>query len=218
MENRYIGVITGDLVNSSDGKERGITYREVVNTLLREVSQHDWYSISKAEFFRGDSFQITMESPQSILEVAAFIRTYLISLTDVHELAHLDARLSLSIEMLNKYSQYTESAYEQAYILSGKNLESMHKSKKMVFNSSQNNLMLPVSSITGLLDNTISMLSKSQIEILKEALDVMEVNPPDLVKKTQKTRQNIHKILERSGTERVIESLLNCRKFITGMI
>lgn len=218
MENRYIGVITGDLVNSSDGKERGITYNAVVNTLLREVSRHDWYSISKFEFFRGDSFQITMESPQSILEVAAFIRTYLISLTDVHELAHLDARLSLSIEMLNKYSQYTESAYEQAYIMSGKHLESMHKSKKMVFNSSQNNLMLPVSSITSLLDNTISMLSKSQAEILKEALDVMKVNPPDLVKKTQKTRQNIHKILERSGTERVIESLLNCRKFITGII
>lgn len=78
--------------------------------------------------------------------------------------------------------------------------------------------MLSVSSITSLLDNTISMLSRPQIEILKEALDVMEVNPPALVKKTRKTRQNIHKILERSGTERIIESLLNCRKFITGMI
>ncbi|MGR7526689.1 hypothetical protein [Klebsiella aerogenes] len=218
MENRYIGVITGDLVNSSDGKERGFTYREVVSTLLKEISRHDWYSVSKAEFFRGDSFQITMESPQSILEVAAYIRTYLISLTGAHELANLDARLSLSIEKLNKYSQHTESAYEQAYVLSGKNLDSMHRSRKMVFNSSQSNLMLSVSSITSLLDNTISMLSRPQIEILKEALDVMEVNPPALVKKTRKTRQNIHKILERSGTERIIESLLNCRKFITGMI
>ncbi|WP_333870918.1 hypothetical protein [Kosakonia cowanii] len=218
MENRYIGVITGDLINSSDGKERGITYRELVNTLLSEVSRHDWYGISKTEFFRGDSFQITMESPQSILEVAAYIRTYLISQTDVYESENLDARLSLSIEMLNRYSQHNESAYEQAYVLSGKNLESMPKSKKMVFNSTQRNFMLPVSAITSLLDHTISMLSKPQAEILREALDVMEVNPPELVKKTQKTRQNIHKIIERSGTDRVIESLRNCRKYITGII
>lgn len=218
MENRYIGVITGDLVTSSIGLIRGFTYRQIATTMLKEVSRHDWYGVSKTEFFRGDSFQITVESPQSILEMAAFIRTYLISLTDVYELTKLDARLSISIEMLNKYSKYDESAYEVAYILSGRNLEPMHKAKNMVFNSSHKALMFSLSSITNLLDNTITMLSKPQAEILKEALDVMDVNPPELAKKTKKSRQNIHKIIERSGTERVIESLMDCRKYITGII
>lgn len=217
MENRYIGVITGDLVTSMAGKDRGFTYKGIVTTMLKEVTRHDWYNISKAEFFRGDSFQITVESPQSILEMAAFIRTYLISLTDVYELTKLDARLSISIEMLNKYSQYNESAYEHAYILSGRNLDSMNKSKNMVFNSSHKDILFSLSSITSLLDNTITLLSKPQVDILKEALDVMDVNPPELVKKTQKTRQNIHKIIERSGTDRIIDSLLDCRKYITGI-
>lgn len=218
MENRYMGVITGDLVTSMGGLDRGITYRQIATTMLNEVTRHDWYGVSKTEFFRGDSFQITVESPQSILEMAAFIRTYLISLTDVYELTKLDARLSISIEMLNKYSQYDESAYEVAYILSGRNLELMHKAKNMVFNSSHKALMFSLSSITNLLDNTITMLSKPQAEILKEALDVMDVNPPELATKMQKSRQNIHKIIERSGTERVIESLMDCRKYITGII
>ncbi|EAZ9290618.1 TPA: hypothetical protein G8N62_004641 [Salmonella enterica] len=218
MENRYMGVITGDLVTSMGGLDRGITYSQIATTMLKEVTRHDWYGVSKTEFFRGDSFQITVESPQSILEMAAFIRTYLISLTDVYELTKLDARLSISIEMLNKYSQYDESAYEVAYILSGRNLETMHKAKNMVFNSSHKALMFSLSSITNLLDNTITMLSKPQAEILKEALDVMDVNPPELAKKAQKSRQNIHKIIERSGTERVIESLMDCRKYITGII
>lgn len=219
MENRYMGVITGDLVTSSDGDYRGRTYREIVKTMLNEVSKHDWYNISKVESFRGDSFQITSESPQSILEMAAFIRTYLISQTDVYELTKLDTRLSISIEMLNKYSQYNESAYEVAYILSGRNLELIQKGKKnMVFNSSHQNLMFSLSSITNLLDNTITMLSKPQVDILKEALDIMEVNPPELARKMEKSRQNIHKLIDRSGTERIIESLMDCRKYITGVI
>lgn len=214
-----MGVITGDLVTSSDGRNRGKTYGEIVKTMLNEVAKHDWYSISKADFFRGDSFQITIESPQSILEMAAFIRTYLISQTDVYEMTKLDARLSISIEMLNKYSQYNESVYEVAHILSGRNLDSINKNKKnMVFNSSHQNLMFSLSSITNLLDNTITMLSKPQVDILKEALDTMEVKPPELARKMERSRQNIHKLIERSGTERIIDSLMDCRKYITGVI
>lgn len=218
MEYRYIGVITGDLVSSQNIYERGFTYKNVLTTLLKEVGSHDWYNISKVEFFRGDSFQITLESPQAILEIAAFIRTYLISLTDVSFDEKLDARLSLSIEILNRYTANPDKVYEQAYIQSGKNLEIMPASRKIVFNSTRSNLMLPIAAMAAMLDNTITMLSKQQAEVLKESLDVMVVDVPKLVKKTGKTRQNIHKIIERSGTDKVVESLLLGRTYITGIL
>ncbi|GKX46120.1 hypothetical protein [Pectobacterium carotovorum] len=211
---KNIGVITGDLFRSSVGYERGFTYEKVMKTLEGEVIGNPRYNISKMEFFRGDSFQITLSDPVSILELSTYIRAYLISLQEGEDNIRFDARLSVSVYPTNKFSSFNESVFEKAHIDSGRNLEKMKRNSMLEFSSEYSARNAAVRATTVLLDTLISMLSRPQAEVLRRSLESMAIDTNNLAAEMGTTRQNIHKLIARSGTENIIESLLLVRDFM----
>ena len=211
---RSIGVITGDLFRSTAGYERGVTYENVMRTLEKAVTRNPRYEISKMDFFRGDSFQITLTDPISILELSTYIRAYLKSLPENEGKISYDARLSISVYPTNKYSTYNESIFEQAYIYSGRNLEKMKKNNMLEFSSEHPSRTAAVRATTVLLDALIGMLSRPQAEVLRRSLENMTVDTKNFAIEMGTTRQNISKLVARSGTEDIIESLLSVRDFM----
>lgn len=211
---RSIGVITGDLFRSTAGYERGLIYEKVMKTLEKEIMKNPRYDVTKLEFFRGDSFQITLADPSSILELSVFIRTYLLSLPEGEDKVRYDARLSASVYLTNKYSSFNESVFEQAYIDSGRNLEKMKKNSMLEFSTEQPARAAAIRATTVLLDKLITMLSRPQAEVLRRSLENMVVDASTLARDMGTTRQNIHKLIARSGTENIIESLLSARDYM----
>lgn len=211
---RSIGVITGDLYRSTAGYERGVTYQTAMRTLENKLKSNPEYEIADIDFFRGDSFQITLLNPPSLLEVAVYIRAYLIALTESKESPRLDARLSMSIFASNKSSSFSESVFEQAHIASGRSLDQMKKSSMLAFSTDNPGLAAPLHSVSVLLDTLLSTLSRPQAEVLYRSLEGMTINTSALAAEMGTSRQNIHKLVVRSGTENILESLIAIRDFM----
>ncbi|HHQ6630419.1 TPA: hypothetical protein ACSTL1_001865 [Serratia fonticola] len=207
MEYRYLGVITGDLYKSTAGLERGIAYQGIMEQLRRRITQSKRYDIEGIEFFRGDSFQISCKDPSYLVEIAAYIRSYLLSLSEEDDDNRYDARMSLNITQFNRFSGYHHSVYEKAFIDSGRTLDDMPKNKMLLFSSDMQALTMSLNSSVLLLDTLFGMLSKQQAEVLKLSIENGRLDMPYLAEKTRKTRQTIHKLVTRSGLENLLEYL-----------
>jgi len=211
---RNIGVITGDLYRSTSGYERGITYQTAMKTLEKKIKNNPRYEIAEIDFFRGDSFQITLLNPIPLLEIAVYIRACLIALTENKDGPRFDARLSMSIFASNKYSSVSDSVFEQAHIASGRSLDKMKKNSMLAFSTDNPTLAAPLQSVSTLLDTLLSMLSRPQAEVLYRSLEEMTINTSALAAEMGTSRQNVHKLLVRSGTENILESLVTMRDFM----
>lgn len=128
MENRYLGVITGDLYRSTAGLERGISYQNIMSLLRKNITIKTiryW----RYRIFRGDSFQISCNDPAYLIEIAAYLRSFLLSLSEDIDDNKYDARMSLNITKFNRFSGYNSSVYEKAFIESGRALDDMPKTE-----------------------------------------------------------------------------------------
>lgn len=207
MEYRYLGVITGDLYKSTAGLERGIAYKSIMDQLRQRITQSKRYDIEGIEFFRGDSFQISCRDPSYMVEIAAYIRCYLLALSEKDDDNRYDARMSLNITQLNRFSGYNHSAYEKSFIDSGRALDDMPKNKMLLFSSDLQVLTMSLNSSVLLLDTLLGMLSKQQAEVLKLSIENGRLSMSHLVEETKKARQTIHKLVTRSGLENILEYL-----------
>lgn len=215
MEYRYLGVITGDLYKSTAGLERGIVYQSIMDQLRRRITQSKRYDIDGIDFFRGDSFQISCKDPSYLVEIATYIRAYLLSLSDEADGNRYDARMSLNITQYNRFSGYSDSVYEKAFIDSGRTLDDMPKNKMLLFTSDMQALTMSLNSSILLLDTLLNMLSKQQAEVLRLSIENGRLDMPYLVEETKKTRQTIHKLVARSGVENLLEYLRLSQQEIT---
>lgn len=206
VESKFIGVITGDLYKSTAGYDRGLSYQNIMESLKKEFYLKKRYSFGKIEYFRGDSFQISISDPSYIIEVAAYIRAYLLSLTDDDDNKY-DARMSLNISRLNKYTNQNETYFEKAFVVSGRNLDNMQKNKRFIFNSDVTALDLSLNASILLLDSLMSMMSKPQAEVFKLCIDLGMVDTVRISRELKKSRQNIHKLISRAGIDNLLEYL-----------
>lgn len=206
MQNRFLGVITGDLYRSTAGFDRGKSYESIMDVLKISLNNSKRYRIDTMDFFRGDSFQITVD-PAYIIELAAYIRSYLISLSDEEEDIKYDARMSIAINKINIYSGINKTFHEKALIDSGRALDSMPKNKMIIFSSDIEAMQTLVGAGTQLLDAFLNQLSKPQAEVLKICIDQGMIDVPSIVSSSNKSRQNIYKLITRAGVENIMEYL-----------
>lgn len=206
MESKFIGVITGDLYKSTAGYDRGLSYQNIMESLKKEFFVQKRYHFEKIEYFRGDSFQISISDPSYIVEVAAYIRAYLLSLTDDED-SRYDARMSLNISRFNRYTSQSETYFEKAFVVSGRNLDNMPKNKRLIFNSDVTALDLSLNASVLLLDSLMGMMSKPQSEVFKRCLDLGMIDVTQISSELKKSRQNIHKLISRAGIDNLLEYL-----------
>lgn len=202
-----ISVITGDLYKSSVGYERGLPYLKSMETILKKVESLDLFSIQKIDIFRGDFFQITLSDPTYFIDLAVYLRSCLISLSDDLEIKY-DARLSLSYSEIDASTELRDRSYfDDAYLLSGRKLDDMPKNTMMDFNSTIEGWHRSLHGPFRLLDFIIGSLSKPQAQVLSEIILERQINVIELSVKTGKTQQNIYKLMDRGGIRQIYDFL-----------
>lgn len=202
-----IGVITGDLYKSSVGYERGLPYLKSMETVLKNLESLDMFSIQKIDIFRGDFFQVTLNDPAYFLDLAVYLRSCLISLSDDIETKY-DARLSLSYSEMDLSTELRDRSYfEDAYLLSGRGLDNMPKNTMMDFNSNIEGWHRSFNGPIRLLDFIIGSLSKPQAQVLSKIILERKINVLELSAITGKTQQNIYKLMDRGGIRQIYDFL-----------
>lgn len=87
------GVITGDIIESSAIQ---IKYRDFLLESIREIANElSVIEPLRIEFFRGDSFQTVIDSPENAMKIAILLRAGLKGHTPKECKKPWDARLSL---------------------------------------------------------------------------------------------------------------------------
>lgn len=114
-------VLTCDIVNST------LLDPDQEQLLLTELKQilSGW----KHEFYRGDSFQVYLESEAQALQVALLCRTAAISMAREETEIIPDVRVSIGIGDVEKPVTDLGSAKGEAFLLSGRALDDMDKEK-----------------------------------------------------------------------------------------
>lgn len=217
MPHKFIGVITGDLYRSTAGYDRGKSYLSIMDAMKISLNYTKRYRIDEMNFFRGDSFQITVDPPY-IIELAAFLRTNLLSLSEEGEDIKYDARLSININKINHYSGFNKSVYEKAFIDSGRALDAMPKNKMIMFSSDIPQVNASIGASTLLLDTLLSHLSKPQAEVLRICIAQGTIDVSHIVEMSDKSRQNVHKLITRAGIENIMEYLRLTRSDINAVL
>ncbi|EKN3982456.1 hypothetical protein RSJ44_003379 [Yersinia enterocolitica] len=206
-----IGVITGDLVGSTKS-DTTVSYVAILETCMAIVNRN--YSGTKAEVFRGDSFQISFEYPQYIIEVAIFLRAFLISQSENNNNKY-DARLSIVISDNDK----SEFFFGKAYVDSGRRLDKMNKNREgMVFYSDNKILNEYVKPSIYLLDALIAKLSPPQANVLRFVLEKKDTDSHRLSIDTGTTRQNVSDIISRAKIMNFVDYVVSINSIIKNQL
>lgn len=121
-----IGVITGDIVNSTSISSK---WKDRILQSLETVKNDFSTADMNYEMFRGDSFQVTVQSPTETLLVAIAIRIILISQTPDDSENKWDARVSVGIGDCNYKSSTIVTSDGEAFVLSGRGLDMLRKNR-----------------------------------------------------------------------------------------
>lgn len=188
---KMIAVITGDVINSREGKPtdwlKGL--KEVLNQ-YGEIPA-EW------EIFRGDSFQLKVK-PENALTVVLHIKAAL-KLS-----ARKDVRIAIGIGLeKHKAKKITESNGE-AYVYSGECFESLKKQTIAINTGNKNidatiNLMLMLALLTA--DNWSPTVS----EIIKTAIENPEKIQKEIAEKLKKTQSTVSAALKRGGYDEILK-------------
>ena len=111
-------ILTGDII-----KSRSIKNPELWLSILKEALTRCSENSSQWEIYRGDSFQLELESPADSLKAAIYIKAC------IKTIKGLDVRIAIGIgEKTFKGKSVVESNGE-AFLFSGETLESLKKEK-----------------------------------------------------------------------------------------
>ena len=145
----YIGVITGDIIDSSSILNAG--RRKELLTVIHQVieklkSSSKWGKINFS-LYRGDSFQLEVDDASKVLEIALILRSALIS-NSTKEL-HWDARIGIGVGKREFLSDTVTESDGEAFHLSGKAFDNINKDSQIniLTSDSDFNEELEISSI-----------------------------------------------------------------------
>ncbi len=193
------GVITGDIIESSAIQ---IKYRDFLLKSIRGiVDELSVIEPLKIEFFRGDSFQMIVNSPENAMKVAVLLRAGLKGHTPKESKKPWDARISLGVGTIFYHADNIVLSDGEAFQYSGRELDEMGKRRLIVKTRwSEVNEELQVS--TAFADEVISSWSVSQSQATYQAL-LYNISQKDIAHKFQKSAQNISKLLNAAKTNLV---------------
>lgn len=195
-----IAVITGDIVNSREGKVKTwLNYlKETLNRYGEEPNQ--W------EIFRGDSFQLSLPLEQAL--IATIHIKAVIKQTNTQ-----DVRMAIGLgEETHKASKVTESN-GSAYVLSGECFDALKKQTLSVKSKDSElnemlNLMLSLSLLTA------NSWTPIVAEVIKTAIQNPEKNQKELARILNKSQSSVSEALKRGG----FEEIMNMNKFYLAKI
>ena len=123
-------VITGDIVRS---ELIALDKRDLLIQVLHQIVENlQDKSPMRMELFRGDSFQIVVDSPEMSLKIASMMRAGLKSNTPKGSKTEWDARISIGIGTIDYQGDSIVTSDGEAFKLSGRGLDTMEKNRLAV--------------------------------------------------------------------------------------
>lgn len=123
-------VITGDIVRS---EQIDIGRRDLLIQVLRDAVENlQTASPMQMELFRGDSFQIVIEKPETSLKIATMIRANLKANTPSKSDLQWDARIAIGIGEIEYQGESVVTSDGEAFKYSGRALDALDKNRLTV--------------------------------------------------------------------------------------
>ncbi|MBW2941716.1 hypothetical protein [Zhongshania aquimaris] len=184
-------VITGDLINSRGSSDvKG--FLSALKKLLAALAKR--YGAG-TDIFRGDGFQLLLDSPEEALECALALRAGLIAASPKGE--RWDARLAVGVAHTKKNAG--GQVFSEAAVLSGQGLDSMKRQTLMVFSNSTQFLRyaeLPTAFVAEIIDNWSVVEAQTYYLYLSKAQDQATI-----AKAMKKSRVTVTKALQRAKAQ-----------------
>lgn len=184
------GIITGDLVNSSN---IAAEYRQTVIDGLNAVVR-DFSSVTpiKLEMFRGDSFQVVVDSIRQTMTVAIALRAKLKASTP-DKLDAWDARLSVGIGEVSYESDNIITSDGEAFRLSGRAFDNLGK-KRLAIATSNSELNNLAELNTRFADDIVSALTIRQARVVYHSLLFPQKTQKEMAEDLNMSRQNFNNV------------------------
>ena len=196
-------VITADIVNST--KLSKAEYKRLMKS-LEEILQSYQH-----EFFRGDSFQVFVKSPDQALRVLLQARTVAMKLS---ESSPSDIRASIGIGQVKLPVKSFQTASGDVFILSGRSFDKMVKDERLIIVSDEKNkaVNLGLKLISQFIDYLFQRLTFKQAAVVYELL--MDHSQIDTAKKLKKSQATIHKHIQAAGWPQTEKLLTDYKELI----
>jgi hypothetical protein len=193
-------VLTGDIVNST--KLTSAKATKLSNILINLYVEEN----CKFEFYRGDSFQAYVKKPENALRLSLLSRCAAMRLFREEKLILSDIRISIGIAEVTNPVRSLKTAKGEAFILSGRKLDEIIKTKQRLAISTTNaiaNEGLQV--IADYLNVIFDEMTAKQAEVIFELLK--GETQKEVAKKIKKTKSTTHQRVT-SGRWNEIEKIL----------
>ena len=169
LSGKIVAVLTGDIIASSvlETADRHQLLREM-QAVAKELRDFFPNAIPKpVDIVRGDTWQILVTDPALALHVAVFYRA---GIKAHMRPLRVNTRLALALGTVDFLAERVSESDGQAFRLSGKALETMHKSTNMRFVYPDWDHELPADAILRLLDALINKWTPKQALAITGAL------------------------------------------------
>jgi len=181
--------ITGDIVGST------LLSKAELKKLMKELgfilSGHQY------EFFRGDSFQAYIKSPEEALEVVLRMRTAAVKFSP-QDFA-CDIKASIGLGEVKSSVKILRSTTEEAFVLSGRALDKLKPPQRLVFACSEKNhlMQLGLQIIGDFIDYIFRHLTIKQAAVLFELLQ--KRTQTEAAKRLKKSQATINRHAQAGG-------------------
>jgi len=197
-------VITADIVNST--KLSRAEYKKLMKSFESILQEHQY------EFFRGDSFQALIKSPNEALSVLLQARTAAMKLSGSS--GAIDVRASIGIGHTRFPVKSFQTASGDVFILSGRAFDKMGKDERLTVVSDEKNkaVNLGLKIACQFIDYLFQRLTFKQAAVVNELL--MDRTQIETAKRLKKSQATVHKHTQAAGWPQIEKLLADYKNLI----
>ncbi|WP_432464610.1 MULTISPECIES: hypothetical protein [unclassified Agarivorans] len=188
-----VAVLSGDIVGSSDLPAD--IFAELIGCLNQSLSLLCERYDARYEMFRGDAFQLVVNQPGCAIDCALTIRLALKSFGSKRQ--GFDARIGIGIGQIDPLDEYVSRSSGQAFVLSGRGLDSLKRQYLAIF-ADNPQFLRGIDLLTKFVDLQIQELTVKQAHALATYWQLSEPSHAALAKCLNSSRVNATKLLNQS--------------------
>ena len=198
-------VITADIVNST--RLAKVAYKKLIKNISMILQEH------QHEFFRGDSFQVFVKSPEDALRILLLTRTAAMKLTET-SLPGADIRACIGIGNTKLPVKSFQTASGDVFVLSGRTFDKMAKNERLIIVCDEKNkaVNLGFKVMAQFVDYLFQRLTFKQAGVVYELLT--NRTQIDTAKRLKKSQATIHKHLQSAGWPEIEKLLADYKNII----
>lgn len=198
--------ITADIVNST--KLSKAEHKKLMKNLAMILQNH------QHEFFRGDSFQVLVKSPDEALRILLLARTTAMKLSG-SAMPVADIRGSIGIAHIKLPVKSFQTASGDVFILSGRSFDKMEKDQRLTIVCDEKNKAVNsgLKVISQFIDYLFQRLTFKQAAVVYELL--LNRTQIDTAKRLKKSQATIHKHTQAAGWPEIENLLAEYKNLIT---